>query len=107
MTAFALPLASSFRSKYRPPARMEGATGKTPAAKLTEEQPAMKVSRTPAAFKALAKSEPDGSMFSVAEVAGKMISISDNTAADHLLRLVGRERVEAYLPSMGLASPAL
>ena len=51
--------------------------------------------------------EADGSMFSVAEVAGKMISISDNTAADHLLRLVGRERVEAYLPSMGHASPAL
>lgn len=51
--------------------------------------------------------EPDGSELSVAEMAGKMISISDNTAADHLLRLVGRERVEAYLPSMGHASPAL
>jgi beta-lactamase class A len=51
--------------------------------------------------------QPDGSMFSVAEVAGDMISISDNTAADHLIRLVGRERVEAYLPSMGHSNPAL
>jgi hypothetical protein len=51
--------------------------------------------------------QPSGTMLPVSEVAGKMISISDNTAADHLIRLVGRERVEAYQVAMGHSNPAL
>ena len=46
-------------------------------------------------------------MLSVQTVASDMISISDNTAADHLLRLVGRERVESYQTAMGHSMPAL
>ena len=38
-----------------------------------------------------------GSEFPLTEYANKMISISDNTATDHLLNRVGRERVEAYV----------
>jgi beta-lactamase class A len=51
--------------------------------------------------------QPAGTMLSVQDVASDMISISDNTAADHLLRLVGRERVESYQTVMGHAMPAL
>jgi beta-lactamase class A len=40
---------------------------------------------------------PAGSTFSVEDVATKMISISDNTAADMLIRLVGRDAVEAQM----------
>jgi hypothetical protein len=39
---------------------------------------------------------PDGTEKTVAEFAKQMISISDNTATDHLIDLVGREAVEAY-----------
>lgn len=37
-----------------------------------------------------------GSEFPLSEYAAKMISISDNTATDHLLAFVGRDTVEAY-----------
>ncbi|MFO0861185.1 MAG: serine hydrolase [Phycisphaerales bacterium] len=40
--------------------------------------------------------EPAGKKFPISEFAAKMISISDNTATDHLLHLTGREAVEAY-----------
>jgi len=60
------------------------------------------------------KSLPSGSMHTEAagtvhplsHFATQMISISDNTATDHLLRLVGREKVEAYMASVH-ARPAL
>jgi hypothetical protein len=40
---------------------------------------------------------PPGSSYTVEEVATKMISISDNTAADMLIGLVGRDAVEAQM----------
>jgi hypothetical protein len=40
-------------------------------------------------------------------MAEKMISISDNTAADHLLRTLGRAYVESELPLAGHMEPAL
>ena len=40
---------------------------------------------------------PVGSPFTLHTLAGEMISISDNTAADALLRVVGRDKVEAAL----------
>jgi hypothetical protein len=40
--------------------------------------------------------EEAGKTFPISRHAELMISISDNTAADHLLRRVGRERVEAF-----------
>ncbi len=51
--------------------------------------------------------EPDGTVKSVREVAELMISISDNTAADLLVDLLGRERVEASLGDLGLVDPGL
>ncbi len=43
------------------------------------------------------QNHPAGTEFPIREYALKMIAISDNTATDHLLHLVGRERVEAFM----------
>ncbi|HEY6747226.1 MAG TPA: serine hydrolase [Mycobacteriales bacterium] len=51
--------------------------------------------------------EPTGTQISVRDTAGKMISLSDNTATDMLINLVGRSAVEAALTATGMANPAL
>jgi beta-lactamase class A len=48
---------------------------------------------------------PTGTVVSVREAAGKMISISDNTATDMVIRAVGREAVEAALGDLGHSDP--
>jgi beta-lactamase class A len=48
-----------------------------------------------------------GTKLSVQVFAERMISISDNTATDHLLRTVGRDRVEAAVRSAKHGKPAL
>ncbi len=50
--------------------------------------------------------EPAGTKHTLAWFATQMISISDNTAADHLLHRLGRENVEKNLAAMGLADPS-
>ena len=52
------------------------------------------------------QTEPDGTRISVRDTAAKMISISDNTAANMLIYLVGRPAVEAALTTTGMADPA-
>ena len=47
-----------------------------------------------------------GTQHTLLDYAQQMISISDNTAADHLIHRLGRENVEANLPAMGMADPA-
>jgi len=47
-----------------------------------------------------------GTSLTLREYARKMISISDNTATDHLLNLLGRDAVEAMLATMGHSDPA-
>lgn len=49
----------------------------------------------------------DGTEFSVQHYAEQMISVSDNTATDHLLHRVGRERVEEFQTEMGHSKPVL
>jgi hypothetical protein len=49
---------------------------------------------------------PPGASFTVQTMATYMISISDNTAADHLLNLVGRPAVEAEQTALGHSDPA-
>lgn len=44
---------------------------------------------------------PVGEKFTLREFAAKMISISDNTATDHLIHFLGRERIEQMLLKMG------
>jgi beta-lactamase class A len=53
------------------------------------------------------QNEPDGTQISMQNTAAKMISISDNTAANMLINLVGRSAVEAALTTTGMADPAL
>jgi hypothetical protein len=48
---------------------------------------------------------PTGTVVSVREAAGKMISISDNTATDMVIEAVGREAVEAALADLGHSDP--
>jgi hypothetical protein len=50
--------------------------------------------------------KPVGTKVSIRELAGQMISISDNSATDILLRTLGREKVEAMLPVVGFHSAA-
>ena len=48
---------------------------------------------------------PDGADVTLHTLATQMISVSDNTATDHLLFILGRERVEAQQAVMGHKSP--
>jgi len=49
---------------------------------------------------------PEGSPLTVQTLATLMISRSDNTATDNLIRLLGRERIEATMRAVGHAEPA-
>jgi hypothetical protein len=49
---------------------------------------------------------PAGTPVTLATLADLMISISDNTATDHLLHTLGRRAVEGMLKTMGHAEPA-
>lgn len=50
---------------------------------------------------------PMGSPITLHSLAALMISQSDNSAADTLLAVLGRDKVEAVLPAIGVAAPAL
>lgn len=50
---------------------------------------------------------PDGAPITLHTLATQMISVSDNTATDQLLSIVGREAVEAEVAASGHADPAL
>lgn len=50
---------------------------------------------------------PAGEMVTVREMAELMISISDNTATDHLIDLLGRETVESVMAEYGHTTPEL
>lgn len=49
--------------------------------------------------------EVDGSLLSVRELADRMISVSDNTATNHLMDLLGRDAVEQAMIDSGHAEP--
>ncbi|HEY1917428.1 MAG TPA: serine hydrolase [Streptosporangiaceae bacterium] len=53
------------------------------------------------------QNDPAGTKVSVLQAATLMISISDNTAANMLIGLVGRSAVEAAAKDTGMADPAL
>jgi beta-lactamase class A len=50
---------------------------------------------------------PDGTRVSVEDTAAAMTSLSDNTATDMLIHLLGRPAVQAALTRTGMADPAL
>ncbi|MGD2103388.1 MAG: serine hydrolase, partial [Acidimicrobiia bacterium] len=53
------------------------------------------------------QNRPDGDVVSIGDAASLMISISDNTAADHLIDLLGRESVESVQAEYGNTMPEL
>ena len=55
----------------------------------------------------ITQDDADGTEVSVRELATRMIAISDNTATDHLIDLVGRSAVEAVQATMGHSDPSL
>ncbi len=75
-----------------------------------EKIPWDRVVRIEDRFKSLPSGEmrnwPAGSPVTVETLATEMISQSDNTAADHVLALVGRERVEQMLGRVGMKDPS-
>ncbi len=60
-----------------------------------------------AAFSAPMSAIPAGEERTLREFANEMISVSDNTATDHLLFHLGRENVEAMQAEMGHGAPEL
>jgi hypothetical protein len=52
------------------------------------------------------RNEPAGKRFTLRHYAEQMISVSDNTAADHLIHFLGRPAVEAQLAKLGNSVPA-
>jgi hypothetical protein len=52
------------------------------------------------------RNEPAGRRFTLRHYAEQMISVSDNTAADHLIHRLGRPAVEAQLAKLGNSVPA-
>ncbi|WP_448663555.1 serine hydrolase [Sphingomonas sp. CJ20] len=50
--------------------------------------------------------KPAGTQVSLRELATQMISISDNSATDILLKTLGRAKVEAMMPVLGIKDPA-
>ncbi|MGH8912501.1 MAG: serine hydrolase, partial [Acidimicrobiia bacterium] len=50
--------------------------------------------------------EEEGATFSLREMAEVMIALSDNTATDHLIDLVGRQQVEAAQEAYGMDDPS-
>lgn len=53
------------------------------------------------------RNEPAGTKFTLQHYAEQMISVSDNTAADHLLFHLGRENVEGFQNEMGNSHASL
>jgi beta-lactamase class A len=53
------------------------------------------------------QTEPNGTRISVLDTAADMMSLSDNTATDMLMNLLGRPAVETALKATGMATPAL
>ncbi len=52
------------------------------------------------------QNEPAGKQFTLREFATQMISISDNSATDHLISYIGRKKVERALRSANHSAPA-
>jgi hypothetical protein len=77
------------------------------AGKVSWDQPLTVTSQVKSLPSGILQDDPDGTRVSVRQVAAGMISISDNTAANMLIALLGRPAVEAATRETGMADPAL
>jgi Beta-lactamase enzyme family len=77
------------------------------AGKVRWDQPLTVTTKLESLPSGVLQNEPDGTQISVLDAATKMITISDNTATDMLINLVGRSAVEEALRTTGMSNPAL
>jgi beta-lactamase class A len=77
------------------------------AGKVSWDQPLTITAKLKSVPSGLLQNEPYGTRITVLDAATKMITISDNTATDMLINLVGRSAVEKALSTAGMADPAL
>jgi beta-lactamase class A len=77
------------------------------AGKVSWNQPLAVTSQVKSLPSGILQDDPDGTRVSVRQVATDMISISDNTAANMLMALLGRHAVEAATRASGMADSAL
>jgi hypothetical protein len=76
------------------------------AGKVRGDQPLTVTSQVKSLPSGVLQDDPDGTRVSVQQVATDMISISDNTAANMLIALLGRHAVEAATRAAGMTHPA-
>jgi hypothetical protein len=98
----AAPLGSAFKLYV-----LDALSNAVASGKVRWDQPLSVTAQLKSLLPGELQNEPDGTQISVLDTAAKMISISDNTAADMLINLLGRAAVEAALTTTGMASPAL
>jgi beta-lactamase class A len=77
------------------------------AGKVSWNQPLTVTSQVKSLPSGVLQNDPDGTRVSVQQAATGMISISDNTAANMLMALIGRPAVEAAARASGMVDPAL
>src|SRR5512132_2429752 len=77
------------------------------AGKVRWDQPLTVTAKVKSLPPGVLQNEPDGTQITALEAATKMITISDNTAADMLINLVGRPAVEKALSTTGMSNPGL
>jgi beta-lactamase class A len=77
------------------------------AGKVGWDQPLTVTSQQKSLPSGTLQNDPDGTKVTVRQAADAMISVSDNTAANMLMALLGRPAVEAAAADAGLAEPSL
>lgn len=97
----ASPLASAFKVYV-----LDALGNAVAAGKVSWNQPLTVTSQLKSLPSGELQTQPDGTHISVRGAADKLISISDNTAADMLIKLLGRTAVESTLTRTGMADPA-
>jgi hypothetical protein len=97
-----LPLGSTFKLYV-----LGAVAAAIAAGEVTWEQPVEMRDELDSLPSGITQDEPVGSTLPVRELAQRMIEISDNTATDYLIELVGRDAVEAALPDLGHSDPAI
>ena len=77
------------------------------AGKVSWNQPLTVTSQQKSLPSGTLQNDPDGTKVTVQQATDAMISVSDNTAANMLMALLGRPAVEAAAADAGLAEPSL
>jgi Beta-lactamase enzyme family len=77
------------------------------AGKVRWDQPLTLTAKVKSLPSGVLQNEADGTQITALDAATKMITISDNTAADMLINLVGRSAVEEALSTTGMSDPDL